>query len=233
MVAIKIIFIIVVSFSLVPIVRGFISAIDFKIDASKLKDTAKKIFKTITLFLYLILAGFVLFMLFKGVELFEKIAAGDYIIVLIYTLLFSITSNSNLYQLPSEAVDSSWKAFKKEFTSANVNNIFADLPLKVIINLAYLTILILAQLEDLGYCTFSSELSYFLTLNKYGIVIVLTMEKVLNGIKPDKTRRRVLLEAFVEKEKIEEKEREEIKAEIKEIKQIVQARKKAKKEKKK
>lgn len=146
-------------------------------------------------------------------HLLSLIKIGEYIAVIIYIALLSILSSNYLYQSPKTVVDSAYKAFKSGFTQFNVW--LSRLPLKTIINIVYLIILIVAHIQDLGYYKFPEYLSYFLTLNKYGLLIIWAIEKIIKSIKPDIERSKILKEAFAEQKRRdkanEEKERNLIK----------------------
>lgn len=136
----------------------------------------------------------------------SSIRIGEYIAVIIYTALLSILSSNSLYQSPKTVVDTPYKAFKSGFTQFNVW--LSRLPLKTIINIIYLLILIVAHIQDLGYYKFPEDLSYFLTLNKYGLLIIWAIEKIIKSIKPDIERSKILKEAFAEQKRIDKANKE-------------------------
>ena len=158
-------------------------------------------------------------------------AAGEYIAVITYTVFLALMATNEVYISPSLKVDSKRKAFRRGFTSASVNNIIPNLYLKTIINVAYLAILICAQIEDLNLLQFNSAFSYFCTLNKYGIVIVFAIEKIISSIASEKKRGSTLTEAFVEQERKEEQNREETRQQIRSIKLLLKERREARKQK--
>lgn len=127
------------------------------------------------------------------------IKIGEYLAVIIYIALLSVLASNDLYQSPKTTVDTAYKAFKSGFTQFNVW--LSKLPLKTIINVVYLAILIIAQIQDLGYYKFPEELSHFLTLNKYGLLIIWAIEKIIKSVKPDMERAKILKEAFEEQKK--------------------------------
>lgn len=198
--AIQIIFIIVSGYSSIPIIRGIMNAIEYKIQKARFSKTTKKFFKVTNTVFYCLVSILTIYCSNKFFNIITRIQAGGYIAVLIYTSLLAIHANNNLYQQPSETVNSFCSAFKREFTIANLNNIIAKLPLKVLINLSYLIILILTQIEELGYYAFSANLSYFCKLNKYGIVIIFAVEKIVNSVNLDKKRKKILLSTSIKNE---------------------------------
>lgn len=204
MVGVNVIFILVLAMSLAPFVWGIDDAISYKIKVSKKCDKTKnrliKFFAIFMVLVYAILVG--IFWLLS--DLLNKVDFGGYIKVILYTLVLGVLSSEIIYQSPKQEINSAWDAFKSGLTKANVNNFWANMPLNVIINLFYLIVLILAQVDDLGYCEFSKGGSLFLTLNKYGIVILFAVQKIIKSVVPDKARAKIMLEAFVEKENEEE-----------------------------
>lgn len=132
-------------------------------------------------------------------HLLSLIKIGEYIAVIIYIALLSVLAANSLYQSPKTVIDTEYKAFKSGFTQFNVW--LSKLPLKTIINVVYLAILIIAQIQDLGYYKFPEDLSHFLTLNKYGLLIIWAIEKIINSVKPDMERAKILKEAFEEQKK--------------------------------
>ena len=126
-------------------------------------------------------------------------------------------------------INSVFKAFRRGFTKGNVNSIIPKLYIKTLINLFYLIILILAQIEDLKLATLPSGLSYFCTLNKYGIVIVFAVEKIIKSVAAEKKRKRILTETFIEQEKQDEKDREETRRLMREVKELFKQRRAEKK----
>lgn len=145
--------------------------------------------------------------------LLSLIKIGEYIAVIIYIALLSVLAANALYQSPKTAVDSAYKAFKGGFTQFNVW--LSKLPLKTIINVVYLAILIIAQIQDLGYYKFPEDLSHFLTLNKYGLLIIWAIEKIIKSVKPDMARAQILKEAFEEQKKRDKANKEKEKKLIK------------------
>lgn len=218
MLAISIIFTLVVWLSVLPIIRGIDNVIGYKIEKSKISDLAKR--KLTICFSILIIVFYVTavwgFWLLS--DLLEKLNFGSYIQVLIYTLILGALSSNSLYLSPKQEINSAWDAFRNGFTKGNVNNFFAHIPLNMLINLFYLVILIVAHVEDLEYCTLPNEVSYFFTLNKYGIVIVLAIQKVIKSVTPDKERAKILTEAFVQQEKEDDAFRDEVKKSFGELK---------------
>lgn len=223
------IFAVVVQLGCTPFLIGIHEIILYKVSLLKFSPKLKSWLKLISIIMLLGLIALTFIGWIKLSEWLQSMKMGDYISVLIYTLLLALISSNILYQSPEIVVNSTAKAFKKGFTESSVNNILAQLPLKVIINLLYLVVLIIAQIEDLGYIHFSDGVSYFCTLNKYGIVIILTVEKIIKSFKPEKERAKVITETFVKKEKEEEKQREAVKNKFKEFKQILKERKQQKK----
>ena len=232
--AIGSIFILVVSAAAVSVFAGLHELCLFVIVKSSKGARAQKGLAFICHIFYAIISLlFVFFGFFYWVELLCSTNLGCYIAVIVYTLLLALMSTDVVYLSPSIRVDSALKAFRKGFTSGSVNHIVPNLYLKTIINIFYLVILILAQIEDLGFVKFSDDVSYFFELNKYGIVIVFAIEKIIKSIAPEKRRKRIILDTFIEQENRDEKEREEMRTTVNEIKSIIKARrveKRAKKE---
>ena len=237
MLAISIIFTLVVWFSLIPLIIAIDDVIIYRIKKTKISESAKR--KLTKCYIVFIVVVYILTV--WGVwllsALLEKVVFGNYIKVIIYTLILAVLSTNSLYFSPKQEINSALDVFKNGFTKANVNNFFAQIPLNVIINLLYLIILIVAQVQDLEYCKLPEEVSYFFTMNKYGIVIVLAIQKVIKGVTPDKERAKIMLEAFVEKEKEDEELTDEIKKSFSDLKaslkQKKEKRKKVKEESKK
>lgn len=229
MLAVSIIFFFVVSAALTPFIFAAYELIVFKIINSKISIGKKKFLKTIGHIILLLISLPSIFAVMCLADFICTTELGCYIAVLVYTLIFSILSSSKIYLSPDIKVDSALKAFKKGFTVSSIRHIFSILYLRVIIEVAYLVVLILAQIEELGFCTFPEEVSLFFTLNKYGIVIMVAVEKIIKSIAPERERRKILSDTFVEQEKKEEKEREEVRRSFKEIwaaiKQLRQERK--------
>lgn len=230
MILISCIFIVVVSAAVGLFFAGLEKMCLYLISNSHKTQKTKKI---ITIFCRIFVIIIILAFTLGGITYLSKVLCatdiGSYIAVIIYTLLLALMSSNMLYISPSEPIDSVKKAFRKGFTGASVNHIVPNLYLKTIINLAYVIVLILAQLEDLGFAKFSKEMSYFCTLNKYGIVIVFAMEKIIKSFKPENERAKILVEAFVEQENHEEKMREERKKLYNEVKSTIRERRRARK----
>lgn len=229
MLAVFIIFFIVVSAASTPLIVATHDSIIFKINNSKISTGKKKFFKAIVYIILLLISLPSIFAVICLADFICTTELGCYIAVLVYTLIFSILSSSKIYLSPDIKVDTALKAFKKGFTVSSIRHIFSILYLRVIIEVAYLVVLILAQIEELGFCTFPEEVSLFFTLNKYGIVIMVAVEKIIKSIAPERERRKILSDTFVEQEKKEEKEREEVRQSFKKmctvIKQLWQERK--------
>ena len=217
MLAVSIIFFFVVSAALTPLIVATHDSIIFKIGNSKIGIRKKRVFRLIILIICLLITLPSIFAVMCLANFICTTELGCYIAVLVYTLLFSILSSSKIYLSPDIKVDTAFKAFKKGFTVSSIRHIFSILYLRVIIEVAYLVILILAQIEELGFCAFPKEVSLFFTLNKYGIVIMVAVEKIIKSIAPERERRKILSDTFVEQEKKEEKEREEMRRSFKEI----------------
>lgn len=230
MLAIACIFMLVFTAGISSILVGIQNVILYRIAQSKNTIKTKNI---LTIGCYIISSAIFLFLVIWGmVHLIEWLCStnvGSYIAVIIYTLLLALMAADILYLSPSENVDSISKAFRRGFTSGSINNIIPNLYLKTIINLFYLVILILAQIEDLGFASFPDGVSYFFTLNKYGIVIVFAIEKIIKSLAPERKRMKILTEAFVEQENRDERDREERRNTFKEIKVIMKERKAVKK----
>lgn len=158
-------------------------------------------------------------------------AAGKYVAVMTYTILLALMATNELYISPSLKVDSKGKAFRRGFTNGGVNNIIPNLYLKTIINIAYLAILICAQIEDLNLVQFNREFSYFCTLNKYGIVVIFAIEKMISSIASEKKRKKTLNEASVDQERKEEQDREETRQQIHTLKLLLKERRELRKQK--
>lgn len=146
-------------------------------------------------------------------HLLSLIKIGEYIAVIIYIALLTVLASNSFYQSPKTVIDTAYKAFKSGFTQFNVW--LSKLPLKTIINVVYLAILIIAQIQDLGYYKFPEELSHFLTLNKYGLLIIWATEKIIKSVKPDMERAKILKEAFEEQKKRDKANKEKEKNLIK------------------
>lgn len=196
-----------------------------------------KVKKALIIVCHIIFATCTLMFVFWGIGRLSYLLCstniGGYIAVIIYTLLLALMAANSLYLSPLVKVDSCIKAFRKGFTKASVNHLIPNLYIKTIINLFYLIILILAQIEDLKLATFPSGASYFCTLNKYGIVIVFAIEKIIKSFAPEKKRTEILTEAFVEQEKEDERAHENIRNIFKQIKASAKERRMAKKQAKK
>lgn len=192
----------------IPFYVGIRDVVIHKLFSSNKSNKAKRInyrifqIISITLIILFSLGVYIL------TNYFENSKLCDYICVIIYTTLLSLLANNALYLSPSAEAKTSFEVFRKGFARGNLNNIFSDIiPLKSIINFAYLVFLICAQIEDLEIVIFPSGFSYFCELNKYGIVIILGVERIIKSINPDKQRSKILREAFVEKEKEDEEYR--------------------------
>lgn len=217
-------------YGIIPFWKGIDEVIKYKHNKKYVRNKVnilKYVIKEILWhFVLLVLIVFVFFILAQ----LRRVVYGEYIAVIIYTLLLAMTSSKFLYQSPSVRVDSSWKAFKKGFTQSHVNSFLVQLPLKAVINIIYLAILIIAHIEDLGYFSFNPEFSHFCTLNKYGILIMLSVEKIIGSTKAEKERTEILTEANLENLKIEEAKFNDFKEELKEIITILKETYKIKRE---
>ena len=228
MTAIACIFCVVINATLIPLLFAIRGAVIYKINNSSIRLQAKKIVSTlITIILSLIVLNSTYF-LFQLALIVCSTQLGCYIAAIIYTLLLSILSSSKIYLSPEVKVDTAFKAFKKSFTISSGGHIFSILYLRVIIEVAYLLFLVLAQVEELGFCAFSDEVSFFFTINKYGIVILVAIEKILKFIEGDRKRRKILSDTFVEQETQADKEREELRQAFKEVRELIKKRRQEK-----
>lgn len=219
MVAITVIFYIVVGAVLTPLIFAVNDLIIYKIKNSKISSRKNNIISVIDgLILLLIAVPYIVFLFWLATTICAT-KLGCYFAVVVYTLLLSILSSSKTYLSPDVKVDTAYKVFKKAFTVSSIRHIFSILYLRVIIEIAYLVFLVLAQIEELGFCTLPAELSFFCTLNKYGIIILFAVEKIIKSVEPERERRKILSNTFVEQENKEEKERQEIRRSWKEFRE--------------
>ena len=207
MAVISIIFSLVVSAAANLIICGCHEVCLYIIGTSKKSSKAKKGLTIVSYICYAIIGLSICAGIFILGFFLCKTAVGEYIAVIAYTVLLALMATNEIYISPSVKVDSKRKAFRRGFTSASINNIIPNLHLKPIINIVYLIILICAQIEDLNLLQFNSAFSYFFTLNKYGIVIVFAIEKTISSIVSERKRKKILIEEFVEQERIDEQNR--------------------------
>lgn len=230
MLAIALIFTIVFETALAPILFGLDDVIIYGIKKTKINGKAKTALSIICNIVFCLIALIAIFSVWRLSEYLCSFDVGKYVAVIVYTILLTIISSTTIYHSPKKEITNAWEVYKNGFTRANINNIIPRIPLKAIINIFYVLALIFAQIEDLGFCTFPDEVSYFFTLNKYGIVIVLAIEKILKSFKPDLERAKILSEAFAVQERQDEEERAELKKSFKELKELIKLRKQARKE---
>lgn len=229
MVAITVIFFIVVGAVLTPLIVAVNDLVIYKIKNSKISSRKKSIVSVIDgLILLLVAVPYIVFLNWLATTICAT-KLGCYFAVIVYTLLLSILSSSKIYLSPDDKVDTAYKVFKKGFTVSSIRHIFSILYLRVVIEIAYLVFLVLAQIEELGFYTLPTELSFFCTLNKYGIIILFAVEKILKSIEPERERRKILSNTFVEQENKEEKEREELRSSLKEFCEIMKKRRQERK----
>lgn len=217
---IQIVFAMVITFCITPVFIGLERMFSFQLFKSKFSQKQKKtlfiVIRIITIIIPLFLVGACYVVLKK----YANSKLMDYICVLIYTALLAIYSNNKLYISPQESIETPKDAFREGFTRGNLNNIFSEFPLRTLINLAYLAILVCAQIEELQLCTFSTEWSYFFTLNKYGLIVLFATEKIIAGFKPDAKRAKIMMDKWREKTEEEKEELEQKRKKRQERKQI-------------
>lgn len=229
MVAIAVIFFIVVGAVLTPLIVAVDDLIIYKVKTSKISSRKKNIISVIDgLILLLIAVPYIAFLIWLSTTICAT-KLGCYFAVIVYTLLLSILSSSKIYLSPDVKVDTAYKVFKKGFTVSSIRHIFSILYLRVVIEIAYLVFLVLAQIEELGFCALPTELSDFCTLNKYGIIILFAVEKIIKSVEPERERRKILSNTFVEQENTEEKERQEIRRSWKEFREEMKKRRQERK----
>ena len=199
MTAIFCIFILVVNAAVLPILCGIHQIVIYEVDRSKIKLSSKKVITFLREFLFALTLIALNYGIYELDDFLCSSKLGGYVAVLIYTFLFSIISSKSLYISPDLKVDSRIKAFKKGFTKMSAVSVLPNLHIRTILEIAYLMFLVLSQVEELSLCTYPASVSLFLILNKYGIVIMVAVEKIIKSINPERDRRKILVDTATEK----------------------------------
>ena len=229
MTIIFVLFILIANATITALIYGLNKLFVYIVDKSNVGTKNKFVLKISIWFLFLALALLQFFAIFKLGAMLCSSKLGNYIAVIIYTSCLAVMSIKDLYISPLHSVDSPIKAFRKGFKQANVNNIIPNLYLRTVIHIAYLVILVIAQLEELQLIKINSELSFFCMLNKYGIVIIFAIEKIISSINNEKKRLAIIHDTFVEQEKENDLQNKEFKQDFKELFAILKERRKKRK----
>lgn len=153
MTAIICFFVIIVSASITSVLVGFHEAFLYLIKSSQKKEKVKSRLTALCDFIFFVIGILLVFVILNLEKLLKQTVVGNYVAVIVYTMLLGLLSADVLYISPSTEINSSFKAFKKGFTKGNVNHLIPNLYIKTFVNLFYLVILILAQIEGLGLAT--------------------------------------------------------------------------------
>ena len=170
---------------------------------------SKSVWKAILLLIFIAIA--ILGIPIGTSFLIALLPGADYWFVLLYTIILALIGYSGFYRSPKEEPQSLLDAFKIGYTKQASKFFLARLSTNVFIQSAYISILILSQINDLGIIELSDISAYFVNLNKYGIVIIFAIQKLISEMEKSISKRKALMDAYDERIKYEEESLKEIK----------------------
>lgn len=175
---------------ILSVFSGFIRVLEYK----KILPKKKKIWQLalFTLIGIPIVLG-IPHIISKGIAL---LPASDYLFVLLYTVLLSVWGYEGFYRSPKLEAESAEDAFKTGYTREASKVFIVRVSINVFVQVAYIVILVFSQLEDLGFIKMVEEGSYFLSLNKYGIIIVYAVQKLITEIKKATKTNQIINESY-------------------------------------
>lgn len=146
---------------------------------------------------------------------------GDYIAAILYCLLLMALGGSALYKIPTGDKSSIKAIFIEEYTYYALKNPFTWIPYRLIIYVFYFVILILSQLYELDVIEMNNDWAYFCSINKYGIVIMLSVERIIKAILSLKDRFLTLKNAKTHVDQRTDREDAEYEQSKKEFKELL------------
>ncbi len=194
---ISVIFSLVVSSIVLPIIFGITYVFMFMVETRKPKKL-KKIWQAL-IRLFAIVASFIsielAFSKFQNDSLF---CLTNYFLVMAYTIILAFISSDfarkYLFQERDTKVTSRITAFRAGFTYMSSWMVVHHLKIDIIICILYVGSLIISQLNEFGVLDCCPELVAFCKLHEFGIVIIIAIKEILNAIKNKKDKPRIDIE---------------------------------------
>ena len=184
----------------------FVNGVKAIIDAKLYIKNAKNILHKICLVFFVITALVLTMSIFLLSNFLKRISAGNYIMVLSYTLILAVISSrlasKLLYVNLNTQIDSFKTIFKLGYTKMASDFIIIHLPLNIILYVIYIFFLVVSQLFGLGIINSNTNFIQYCRLHEYGIVILIAIKELskISFLKDDKPRID-LLDNYVEEDK--------------------------------